>query len=78
MTLDEILAAIEELDISDVVPVMEVLTAKLATNFGYADSYSVPAEEVPAEEVVEEAPVEEVVEESPEEVAPEELWRLSL
>ncbi|MBR6907901.1 hypothetical protein IKN40_05440 [bacterium] len=47
MSLEEILNAIEALDPTDVVPVLEVVTAKLAGQFGYLDSYA-------AEEVIEE------------------------
>lgn len=74
MTLDEILAAIENLEVADIVPVMEVVTAKLAEGFGYADAYAVPAEAP-----VEEAPVEEMpVEEMPVEEISEEDMRLAL
>lgn len=77
MTLDEILSAIEWLSTTDIVPIMEVITAKLATDFGYADSYATeaPAEEIPVEEMpIEEMPAEEI----PAEMLPEDMWRLSL
>ena len=68
MTIDEILTAIEWLDTTDIVPILEVITAKLATDFGYADSYAAPVEEeMPVEEDI---PVEEMPE--------EDMWRLSL
>ena len=72
MQLEEILNAIEMLDVSDLVPVLETVTAKLAESFWYIDSYvwpiewegtaeDIPAEEVPAEEVpAEEVPAEEI------------------
>lgn len=73
MSLEEILNAIESLDVADLVPVLETVTAKFAENFWYVDTYTTPAEE----EVVEETPV--VEEEVPvEEVPAEEDVRLSL
>lgn len=69
MTIDEILSAIEALDVTDLVPVLEVVTAKLAGEFGYLDSYSVteememaPTEDLPVEDVTEEA-IDEMTEE---------------
>lgn len=40
MKLEEILNAIEELDDADVVPVLEVVLAKLWQHFWYLDSYA--------------------------------------
>lgn len=71
MQLEEILNAIEMLDASDLVPVLETVTAKLAESFWYIDSYvwpiewegsteDIPAEEVPAEEL----PTEELPEDA--------------
>lgn len=72
MTLDEILTAIEWLAPEDMVPVLEVVTAKLAEWYWYADAYAAPVEE--------EMPAEEMPEELPEELPEEEMdmWRLSL
>ena len=64
MQLEEILNAIEALDNADLVPVLEVVTSKLAWQFGYLDSYAV-------EEVVEEPVWEDVPAEVQEEVAEE-------
>ena len=77
MSLEEILNAIESLEVTDLVPVLETVTAKFAESFWYIDSYVAPVEEqIPAEA----APVEEMpVEEAPvEEVPAEEDVRLSL
>jgi len=73
MSLEEILNAIEGLDASDLVPVLETVTAKLAESFGYIDSYATPAEE----EVEEEMSAEEEVP-AEEEMPAEEDVRLSL
>lgn len=82
MTLEEILSAIEWMETADIVPIMEVITAKLATDFWYTDSYAqVEEAEAPVEEMpVEELPVEEMpIEEMPvEEMPVEEDTRLSL
>lgn len=73
MSLEEILNAIEALDPTDVVPVLEVVTAKLAGQFGYLDSYDAPEIEVPAEAISEEV-IEEVVDDTPaEEIVDERL-----
>ena len=81
MSLEELLNAIEMLDVADLVPVLETITAKFAENFWYVDSYATPMEEeVPAEEVpAEEVPAEEIPAEIPsEEIPAEEDLRVSL
>ena len=84
MPLEELLNAIEMLDVADLVPVLETITAKFAENFWYVDSYAtpmeeeVPAEEVPAEEVPAEVPAEMPAEAPAEEVPSEEDIRVSL
>lgn len=65
MQLEEILNAIEALDNADLVPVLEVVTSKLAWQFGYLDSYSIE------EEIVEEPVWEDVPAEVQEEIAEE-------
>lgn len=64
MQLEEILNAIEALDNADLVPVLEVVTSKLAWQFGYLDSYA-------AEDVIEEPVWEDVPAEVQEEIAEE-------
>ena len=75
MQLEEILNAIEALDPTDLVPVLEVVTAKLAWQFWYLDSYAESDVEVPAEAISEDV-VEEIVEDTPAEELVDE--RLSL
>ena len=79
MPLEELLNAIEMLDVADLVPVLETITAKFAENFWYVDSYATPTEEeVPAEEVPAEVPAEIPAEVPAEEIPSEEDIRVSL
>lgn len=79
MPLEELLNAIEMLDVADLVPVLETITAKFAENFWYVDSYATPTEgKVPAEEVPAEVPAEIPAEMPTEEIPAEEDLRVSL
>ena len=62
MQLEEILNAIEALDNADLVPVLEVVTSKLAWQFWYLDTYTQEEYVEPVWEEVPEEVVEEVVE----------------